>query len=86
MRIIIDIDVTNPEEVVKAHRGELVGIVAGVLLSKENRKIRVEKAVCEEIIKVLETELPKGLQEEMVEANISFAIEDDSIDSEDFAM
>lgn len=86
MRIIIDIDVTNPEEVVKAHRGELMGLVAGVLLSKGNRKTRVEKAVCEEIIKILEIELPKGLKEEMVDANISYAIEDDSISNEDFAI
>jgi len=86
MRIIIDIDITNPEEVVKAHKGELMGIVAGVLLSKGNRKKRVEKAVCEEIIKVLEKELPIGLKDELVEANISYAIEDDSIKNEDFAI
>jgi len=75
MRIIIDIDVTNIEEVVKAHKGEWQNLLAGVLLSKNKKKKRVEKAVCQEIIKAFETELPKGLKEEMVEANITYSIE-----------
>ena len=76
MRIIIDIDVANVEEVVKAHKGEWQYLLAGVLLSKSKKKKRVEKAVCEEIIKAFEVELPKGLKEEMIEANISYSIED----------
>ena len=76
MRIIIDIDVTNVEEVVKAHKGEWQNLLAGVLLSKSKKKKRVEKAVWEEIIKAFELELPKGLKEEMIEANISYSIED----------
>jgi len=75
MRIIIDIDVTNIEEVVKAHRGEWQNLIAGVLLSKDKKKKKVEKAVCAEIIKAFETELPKGLKEEMVDAKISYSIE-----------
>lgn len=78
MRIIIDIDVTNIEEVIKAHRGEWQSLIAGVLLSKDKKKLRVEKAVCEEIVKALEIELPKGLDEEMVKANILYSIETDS--------
>ena len=76
MRITIDIDVTNPEEVVKAHKGELVGLIADVMLSKTKRKKKVEQAVCEEIVKIMKQEFPKGLQEEMVEANVSFNIEE----------
>ncbi len=75
MKIIIDIDVTNPKEVVRAHKGELVKMLAGVLLSKDIKKAKVERAVCQEIVKVLEEELPKGLKEELVEANIKFSIE-----------
>lgn len=75
MRIIIDLDITNTEEVVKAHRGELVKLLADVLLSKDKKRKRVEKAVCEEIIKVLEVELPRGLREEMVNADIKYRIE-----------
>jgi len=76
MRIIIDIDVTNVEEVVKAHKGEWQNLLAGVLLSKSKRKKRVEHGVCAEIIKAFEVELLKGLKEEMIEANISYSIED----------
>ena len=76
MRIIIDIDVTNVEEVVKAHKGEWQNLLAGVLLSKSKRKKRVEQGVCAEIIKAFEVELLKGLKEEMIEANISYSIED----------
>lgn len=81
MRIIIDIDVTNIDEVVKAHKGEWQNLLAGVLLSKSKRKKRVEKAVCEEIVKAFETDLPKGLKEEMIEANIKYSIEPDSEDN-----
>lgn len=76
MRITIDIDVTNPEEVVKAHKGELVGLIADVMLSKIKRKKKVEQAVCEEVIRMMKEEFPKGLQQEMVEANVKFNIVD----------
>ena len=68
------------EEVVKAHKGEWQNLLAGVLLSKSKRKKRVEKGVCAEIIKAFEVELPKGLKEEMIEANISYSIEDSNED------
>ena len=76
MRITIDIDVTNPEEVVKAHKGDLVGLISEVMLSKVKKKKRVEKAVCEEIIRIMEEEFPKGLKQEMVQANVAFNIVD----------
>lgn len=76
MRITIDIDVTNPEEVVKVHKGDLVGLISEVMLSKVKKKKRVEKAVCEEIVRIMKEEFPKGLDQEMVQANVSFNIED----------
>ena len=76
MRITIDIDVTNPEEVVKAHKGELVGLIADVMLSKTKRKKKVEEAVCDEIVRIMKEEFPKGMQEEMVEAKVEFNIVD----------
>lgn len=76
MRITIDIDVTNPEEVVKVHKGDLVGLISEVMLSKVKKKKRVEKAVCEEIVRIMKEEFPKGLDQEMVRANVSFNIED----------
>ena len=76
MRITIDIDVTNPEEVVKAHKGELVGLIADVMLSKTKRKKKVEEAVCDEIVRMMKEEFPKGMQQEMVEAKVEFNVID----------
>ena len=80
MKLIIDIDVLNPEEVVKTHKGELVGMLAGVMLSKEKKKAKVERAICDEMVKVLGDELPKALREEFIEANVKFTIDDTSQD------
>jgi len=76
MKLIIDIDVQNPEEIVKAHKGELLNLIAGVMLSKEKKKNKVEKAICEEMLKILKIELPKALEEEMVDAIINYDIID----------
>lgn len=75
MRIIIDLEVTNPEEVLKSHKGELVKLITDVLMSKEKKKRKVEKAVCEEIVKVLQSDLPRRLEEEMVKTNVKISIE-----------
>jgi len=80
MRIIIDIDVTNVEEVVKAHKGEWQNLLAGVLLSKSKRKRRVEQGVCAEIIKAFEVELQIGLTEKMIQAHISYSLVDTNED------
>ena len=76
MKVIIDIDVKNPEEVVKAHKGELLNLIALVMLSKEKKKNKVEKAICDEMLKILKIELPKALEEEMVDAIINYDIID----------
>lgn len=74
MEIRINLDVENPEEVLRAHKGALMGFVAGVVLTKEAKRKRIEKAVCEQIIESLKEELPKRLEEECVKANFSFEI------------
>ncbi len=76
MKVIIDIDVLNPEEVVKTHKGELVGMIAGVMLSKEKKKAKVERAICDEMVKIIGEELPKALLEEFIEADVTFSIDD----------
>jgi hypothetical protein len=76
MKLIIDIDVQNPEEIVKAHKGELLNLISLVMLSKEKKKNKVEKAICEEMLKILKIELPKALEEEMVDAIINYDIID----------
>ena len=80
MKLIIDIDVLNPEEVMRSHRGEIVGLMAGIVMSHEKKKYKVEKAICEEMINILKVELPKALKEELIEANASFSIEDNQLD------
>jgi len=77
MKVIIEIDVQNPEEVIKSHRGEIMGMITGVMLSKEKKKLKVERAICEEMVNILEMELPKVLQEELIEANVKFSVEED---------
>ncbi len=80
MKLIIDIDVLNPEEVMRSHRGEIVGLMAGIVMSHEKKKYKVEKAICEEMINILKVELPKALKEELIDANASFSIEDNQVD------
>ena len=78
MEIRIKVDIENVDEVLKAHKGEVLGFLVDVVMSKNKKKARVEKAVCEQIIDSLKDELPKRLEEEMVQTNISFEIVEDS--------
>jgi hypothetical protein len=74
IRIILDIDVENPEEVIKAHKGQLVGLLSDVVLSKETKKKRVNKLVAEGIVDVVRVELPKELEKEMIKAKLHYQI------------
>ncbi len=76
IRIILDLDVENPEGVIKAHKGQLVGLLSDVVMSKETKRKKVNRIVAEEIVKVVEIELPKELEKEMVNAKISLRIVD----------
>jgi len=76
MKVIIDIDVLNPEDVMKSHKGEIIGLMAGIMLSHEKKKHKVEKAVCEELVNILRVELPKALKEELIEAEAYYYIEE----------
>ena len=60
----------------KSHRGEIIGLMAGIMLSHEKKKHKVEKAICEEMVNILRVELPKALKEELIEAEAQFFIED----------
>jgi len=80
VRIILDIDVTNPEDVIKAHKGQLMGLLTDVVLSKERKKKRVNNIVAEEIVAKVNEVLPIELKKEMVEANYTVRVEEiDSI-------
>lgn len=76
MRIIIDINVLNAEEVIKAHRGQIIGLLTDVIMSKESKRKKVNVTLCNKIVEALREELPKQLAEEMVKAEISYKIID----------
>jgi hypothetical protein len=76
MKVIIDIDVLNAEDVMKSHKGEIIGLMAGIMLSHEKKKYKVEKAVCEELVNILRVELPKALKEELIAAEAHYYIEE----------
>ena len=82
MEIKIRLEVQNADEVLKAHKGEIMGFLADVVLSKSKKKFKVEKAVCEKIVERLQEELPRRLQEEMVHSTISYEICTDELNEE----
>ncbi len=79
MEIKIKVEVENVDEVLKIHKGEIMGFLADVVMSKQKKKRRVEKAVCEQIIAGLLDELPRRLQEEMVQAQVDFELVEEEV-------
>ena len=77
MKLEIEIDVLNAEEVLKAHKGQLMGLLTDVMMSKDKIKKKVEKAILEEMISQLSEELPKALREEYVNAIVNYHIVED---------
>ena len=59
-KLLIYIEVNNPDEVIANEKGKLIGL-ASKLLSKENRKVRVEQQVFE----ALQEELGEGIMKEL---------------------
>ena len=41
IRVTIDIEVTNPEDVIKAHRGQMIGILSGMVMGKASKQKKV---------------------------------------------
>lgn len=76
IRVTIDIEVTNPEEVIKAHRGQIIGLLSDVVLGKASKQKKVNLAVATEFINVLKSELPRELEKEMVNAKIKYSIQE----------
>lgn len=76
IRVTIDIDVTNPEEVIKAHRGQIIGLLSDVVLGKASKQKKVNLAVATEFINVLKEDLPRELAKEMVNAKIRYSIQE----------
>ena len=77
MKLTVDIDVLNPEEVVKVHKGQIMSLLTDVMLSKDKLKQRVEKAILDELVKKLSVELPKALRDEAINASINYKISEE---------
>ena len=80
MKLTVDIDVLNPEEVVKVHKGQIMSLLTDVMLSKDKLKQRVEKAILDELVKKLSVELPKALRDEAINASINYKIMEEGSD------
>jgi hypothetical protein len=80
MKLTVDIDVLNPEEVVKVHKGQIMSLLSDVMLSKDKLKQRVEKAILDELVKQLSVELPKALKDEAINASINYKITEEDSD------
>ena len=80
MKLTVDIDVLNPEEVVKVHKGQIMSLLTDVMLSKDKLKQRVEKAILDELVKKLSVELPKALRQEAINASINYKITEEGSD------
>lgn len=76
VRIILDLDVENPEEVIKAHKGQLMGLLTGVVMNKESKRKKINLAVAQEIAAIVSQELPKELEKELVKAKFTIRIEE----------
>lgn len=76
IRVTIDIEVTNPEEVIKAHRGQIIGLLSDVVMGKASKQKKVNLAVANELVNTLKKELPSELQKEMVNAKIRYSIQE----------
>ena len=73
--IRIQLDVQNPHEIVKQEKGFFTGAIAGLLMSREKLKQKVEEAISEEVVKALRENMEKGFAEKGVRANLIFTVE-----------
>ena len=74
MEIKIKVRVENADELLKAHKGGILGFFADVVLSKVKKQDKVERAVCEQIVHHLKMEMPRRLEEEQVKTQLEFEI------------
>lgn len=74
-KLLVSISVNNPDEVISAQKGKLVGMAAK-LMSKEKRKEKVER----EIYLALQQELAESLVKQLNERGIDSGIRVELID------
>lgn len=73
--IHIHIDVKNAAQVVSHQKGKWMGLAAGLFMNRQKLKMKVEQAICQEVIKALEANIGKSLIEQGVRAEISFSMD-----------
>jgi hypothetical protein len=66
--IQVELDVTNPVEVVKNKKGRFAAFAANFFMSREKLKTRIEDVMSREMIRALETNIEAKLRENGVEA------------------
>jgi hypothetical protein len=66
--IQVELDVTNPVEVVKKKKGKFAAFAANFFMSREKLKSRIEDVMSREMIQALETNIETKLRENGVEA------------------
>jgi hypothetical protein len=73
--IHIHLDVKNAAQVVSHQKGKWMGLAAGLFMNKNKLKMKVEQAICQEVVKALEANIGKSLAEQGVKADISFSVD-----------
>ncbi len=72
-KVLIEIDVLNPKEVIQEKKGKFTTWFASLIYSEENLKRKVEEKICAEIVKSLRENLDKGFEEQGVAAKIKIS-------------
>lgn len=69
-KVLIEIDVLNPHEIIKNKKGKVTNWFASLIYSDENLKKKVEEKICTELIQSLRENLDKGFEEQGVAAKL----------------
>lgn len=72
-KVLIEIDVLNPKEIIKGKKGRFTTWFASLIYSEEDLKRKVEEKICAEIVKSLRENLDKGFEEQGVTAKVKIS-------------
>lgn len=69
-KVLIEIDVLNPHEIIKNKKGKVTNWFASLIYSDEDLKKKVEEKICKEIVQALRENIDKGFAEQGVAAKL----------------
>lgn len=69
-KVLIEIDVLNPHEIIKSKKGKVTNWFASLIYSDEDLKKKVEEKICKEIVQALRENIDKGFEEQGVAAKL----------------